>query len=590
MRVPFAECASSRCVCLSVICPIANLKREVHVQCDGVAPACSTCTKHDRADTCSLRSKQHGQDQDYTGYLERRIRFLEERLTGSLSGEELDEEESADFTKLVNEVDATSLALPSESQHGFPLSQIIIASACVGSLSEGEAQETELSFPQKDTGSKLIGYYLEHIHAVTIPFISVQSIRAQFDLVYSSSTEAGSYHNDYNTACFNVFMIMAIATTSLSQKGRSILLSTARAFFCRASRLFCNYLVSSETLIETIQGLLFLIQYGMLNPPDVHVSYVINVGVRMCVDLQLHHNLETNDETQQVSRKLHWAMYTFDRSYCIARSVPCTFPDGGWQPHDYEENPLYHAQKCRIIQLQSAIFDKLHTNSEVSLDSVECFATRLATWDQQNTQITSIHLRRLLRREFYHAMILLYRPCHALKKRPPEHLLQLWNYSLEFAQTQREFAEETLDLTTSAEWAFIAGIALIYSYKEIVHGNDNQYATQAAAAVRLSLLWTGLQNVSHILRLVSQQWTDAKNILHRFEYVVKESITAVENLINSREAIIFPSDVNDMWKHASVSSDLSLGREIRHREQDGIGELVWDVILSWSETGQQHVN
>jgi hypothetical protein len=517
--------------------------------------------------------------------LERRIRVLEELLTGHLSGEELDEEDSADFTKLVNEVDATSLELPSELRCGLPLSQIILASACVDNLPEAEAQTTELSLPQEDSGSMLSGYYLEHIHAVTTPFISAQSIRTQFDLVYSSSREVGACHSDYNTACFNVLMIMAIATTSLSQRGYSILHSTARALFRRASRLFGNYLVNSETLMETIQGILFLIQYGMLNPSDVHVSYLIDVGVRMCVDLQSHRNVETNDETQQASRRLRWTMYNFDRSFSIARSVPCAFPDGGWKLHISEEDSIYHAQRCRIIQLQSAIFDQLHTHSEVSLDSVERFATRLATWDQQNIQINPIHLRRPLRREFYHAMILLYRPCQALKKRSTEHLLHLWNYSLEFAQIQRDCTEEMLNLTTSAEWAFTTGIALIYSYQEIVRCKDQQYATNAAA-VRLSLLWTGVQNISHVLRLVSQKWTDATNILHRFEHVVEESIARVEYLMNGCGTIIFPSDVNDIWRHASVTNDLLLVKGTRHRELDKNEELVWCFIHSWSQMGR----
>lgn len=517
--------------------------------------------------------------------MERRLRVLQERLTGHLSGEEL-EEESADFTKLVDEVDATSLELPSKLRCGLPLLQIIIASTCAVNLSEAEAQETELSLPQEDIGSMLSGYYLEHIHAVTTPFISTQSIRTQFDLVYSSSREVGAYHSDYNTACFNVLMIMAIATASLSQRGYSILNSTARTLFRRAFRLFGNYLVNSETLIETIQGLLFLIQYGMLNPSDVHVSYLINAGVRMCVDLQSHRNVETNDETQQVSRRLRWTMYNFDRSFCIARSVPCALTDAGWKLHVSEEDSLYHAQKCRIIQLQSAIFDQLHTNSEVSLDSVERLATRLATWNQQNIQINSINLIRSLRREFYHATILLYRPCQALKKRSPEHLLHLWNYSLEFAQIQRDCTEEMLDLAASAEWAFTTGIALIYSYQEIVRCKDQQYATNAAA-VRLSPLWTGVQNISHVLRSVSQQWADATNILHRFEHVVEESIARVEDLMDGCETIIFPSDVNDIWRHASVTNDLLLDKRTRHMELDKNEELAWCFIHSWSHMGRQ---
>jgi hypothetical protein len=99
-------------------------------------------------------------------------------------------------------------------------------------------------------------------------------------------------------------------------------------------------------------------------------------------------------------------------------------------------------------------------------------------------------------------------------------------------------------------------------------------------------LWTGVQNVSHVLQIVARQWTDATNILHRLENIVEKSISAVEDLMNGCENITFPSDVSDIWRHASVTNDFLLNRGIRNREQDKIGELAWDVIYS-SETGQQ---
>lgn len=486
----------------------------------------------------------------------------------------------------MNEVDATSLELASELQCDYSLSETIIASACVGSFFEGEAQQMVLSLPQKDTGSRLVEYYIEHIHAMNMPFISVQSIWAQFDQVYSSPREAGERHNDYKAACFNVLMAMAIATASLFQKGHSILYETARSLFQRASRLFSKYLVKAETLIETIQGLLFLIQYGMLNPSELNVSYLISVGVRMCVDLQSQRNLKTNQEMQEVSRKLHWAMYKFDRSFCIARSVPCTFPDEGWKLRVHDEDSLYHAQTCRITQLQSAIFDQLHTNSQASLDSVEFFATRVAEWDQKNAQLTDFRFIGSLKMEIYHSMILLYRPCRALKKRSPQDVIHLWVYSLGFAQTQRDCAGQILDLLSSAERAFTAGIALIYAYQEIVCRKDYQY-TKSVAPVRFSLLWTGVQNVCHILQVISHQWKYATNILHRFETIVEKSLSAVEDLMNGCENVTFPSDVDEIWRHASVTNDLRYNIETRHREQDEIGELAWDIIRSRSETGQQ---
>lgn len=573
------------------VLPGAHVKyealRNIYTQCDGVPPACSSCSKHHRADTCSLRGQQHGQEQDYPEYLNRRIQSLEERLTGHLPEGEVDEDESMGLTKSVNEVDAESLELPSELKRDFSLSEIIIASACVGMFSEGEAQNTGLSLPQKDAGSKLIQYYLEHIHAMNIPFVTVQSIWTQFDLVYSSPREAGACHNDYNTACFNVLMAMAIATTSLSQNGHSIIYETSKTLFRQATRIFGNYQVNPATLIETTEGILFLIQYGMLNPSNIDVRHLINVGVRMCFDLQLQRNLRTDAEVQQVSTRLHWAMYHFDRTFCIARLVPCALPEEGWQLQVYEEHTLYHKQRCRIIQLQSIIFDQLYMDFQVTSHSVENLATRLATWDLQNSQISVTRPKRLLRAEYCCAMILLYRPCQTLKKRSAEELLHLWNYSLEFAQIQYDCAGEILNLATSAEWAFITGIALIYCYKEIVH--DHQYATNVAA-VRISVLWAGVQNVNHVLWIISQQWAGATNILHKFEHIVEESMVAVESLMNGLETIPFPSDVNDIWRHASVTNDLPLERIRINGEREKIGELVRDIVHSSIETGQQRVN
>ncbi|KAH8695578.1 hypothetical protein BGW36DRAFT_204852 [Talaromyces proteolyticus] len=551
------------------------------IKCDRQRPSCSSCIKHDRANTCSFRSPHQGllQNCDYVKYLEQRIRSLEEAQNGDLLEKE---QEDTAHDELIDELSAVDVLTWESPAPLMQLPGIVLCSADItGTLQPAAGAVEELpkpSLPDKHIGAKLIQCYLDHIHASTIPFISARTLWSQFDLVYAAEFDMTNANHALYGPWFNVFIAMAIATSFLSRKGHSIISTTATAFFRQAACRFLLAYKRRDTTQSALQKVLFLIQYAMLNPSDLDVQCLIGAGVRMCIDLTMHQDSNLSVEQSQIRQSLFWAIYYYDRSFCIARSEPYRLPHMVEVDYpDYDSELLYYAQKCHIMQLQSAIFDELYTKTQTSEDVVPRFVTDLEAWSRNNAPLISYNESLSLTLEYHRALILLYRPCKGLKERSFNDSLCLWRSSLHYATFQKT-NDETVDVATATEWAYMTGIALIYSFSRILQSRNKDGVSDGIKDIQIGNLWTGLQSISHSLHMISGKWPSAKPIASRFETQAENSIVAVGELIEGRTGVNFPADVTEFDQHGSVTRGLIFGRKKKQAKEEPFEELIQDLL------------
>ena len=590
-----------------------------------------TCVKYRRAASCSIKNQHQGQDRDYVTFLESKIRHLENAISGTgsapvhpsrdsqaeapenLTREPLERRNTAAIDSLVCEIGALPIiasSYNSRRSEGLSLSAVVLAAAGCTDIPtpltdlRGAPAPLGSALPQRATARKLITHYLSHIYD-RMPFFLPQGLWNQFELVYSEieagntpviwddhdgqtpegrSEKAISYVRTVNRGCayFDVLIVMAIATSSLSRNADSIILSNSKEHFRLALR-FAEYAILPNTVIG-LQAVLFLVQYATLNPTELSVWYLIGVGMRICVDLGLHQDPPEglsgiNESLLETRRRLFWSTYSFDRSMSLSHSQPCEIsndvirvglPSFRIQSTASDDDILNYTQRYRILQLQSLIFDELYTpvnqlEPQLAAEKVSKLLEDVKIWNESNSSLTSLHSKQLMLSEWHQSLILLYRPCRLLRERPLEDLLLLWRSALQFARVYRKFVEknEIFYISMASEKVFTAGIALFYSFWKV---NDlvlyqGQHGTEVVD-VTLINLWNGIRDVNYILQTLSERWEDGKFVARRFEKIGEEAVSVLTGSSSSASTLSLPEEITQLWQHSSITSSIAMNREV----------------------------
>lgn len=513
---------------------------------------------------------------------------------------------------LVCEIGALPIIASSYSSRrseGLSLSAVVLAAAgyCETPSPLSDLCDAQVPFGhpflQRATAQKLITHYLSHIYD-RMPFFPVQGLWNQFELVYSE-IEAGhtplawggrdtealgggsgspiSRMRTVNRGCayFDVLIVMAIATSSLSRNANSIIFSNARDHF-RLAVQFAEYAILPNTVMG-LQAVLFLVQYATLNPAELSVWYLIGVGMRICVDLGLHQDppegLSTiNDSLLETRRRLFWSTYSFDRSISLSHSQPCEisndvirvgFPSFRIQSAASEDDILNYTQRYRILQLQSFIFDQLYTpvsllEPQLAAEKVSRLLADVKIWDESNSSLTSHHSKQLMVSEWHQSLILLYRPCRLLRERSRDDLLRLWSSSLSFVHIYRKFVDrnEIFYISIAAEKIFTTGIALFYCFWK-VKDPVMQQCQRGTETVDFTIvnLWNGIRDVNYILQTLSERWEDGKSIAWRFERIGEEAVAILTAPSSSASTLSLPEEITHFWQHSSITSSITMNRE-----------------------------
>jgi hypothetical protein len=547
--------------------------------------------------------------------------------------EPLERRKALAIDSLICEIGALPIIASSYSSRrseGLSLSAVVLAAAgCTAAPPPLiDLRETPVSLglalPQRATARKLVTHYLSHIYA-RMPFFSVQGLWNQFELVYSEienanplpswdghnteapegrSVNATSQLHSVNRGCayFDVLIVMAIATSSLSRNADSIIFSNSRDHF-RLALQFAEYAILPNTVIG-LQAILFLVQYATLNPSELSVWYLIGVGMRICVDLGLHQDPPDglsgiHDSLLETRRRLFWSTYSFDRSMSLSHSQPCEisndvirvgFPSFRIQSTASEDDILNYTQRYRILQLQSLIFDQLYNpvtqlEPHLASEKVSSLLEDAKRWDENNSSLTSVQSKQLMLSEWYQSMILLYRPCRLLRERSRDDLLCLWSASLGFSHVYRKFVEknEIFYISMAAEKIFTAGIALFYSFWKVsdISMHQNQNASMMTTEIKLVDLWNGIRDVNYILRTLSERWEDGKSVAQRFERIGERAVAVLTTPNSGTSALSLPVEITQFWQHSSITSSITMNFETQECEavQTSMDPMDQDVDM-----------
>ncbi|KAH8703018.1 fungal-specific transcription factor domain-containing protein [Talaromyces proteolyticus] len=640
--------------------------RNRKIKCDGQGPACTPCIKHRKASTCSIRTQHRGQERDYLTYLENRIRRLQPSAlnnSNSISGDHPTEipplydnnnteaaakRDTSSIDSLICDIGALPIAASSysarRSAEGPSLAAVVLASAtCTEPWHPTIGISTDLreaprllatKLPSKETTRKLISHYLSHVYP-RMPFFDIRGLWQQVDDIYGelnqvnqiSSHDDGAFshsatpfvygdgnidHIRRGTAYFDVIIVCSIATSSLSRSADSIVANNARELFRLALR-FAEYAVLPNTVIG-LQAILFLILYGIMNPSDLNVWYLIGVGMRICVDLGLHQDpppkflASMNKNMLETRRRLFWATYSFDRSMSLSHSLPCEISDSVIQvglphfrvePTASEEDVLYYTQRYRIIQLQSLIFNRLYTSSSRSsiigpwdtCKGEEVIAELLGSlfaWNENNALLSLPESKQLMESERLQSLILIYRPNKSIRLRSYNDLVQLWETSLAFSRIYRSFVErnEILYIAIAAEKIFTTGLTILYAFWQLQSILSDPYLdgnqVSSPGTLQEVTLWNGVRDVSFVLQSLSGRWKEGRSLAHRFEDIAERTIgllmnrMATQHHADGQQSEGLPEELVELWQYSNSPSSSVMGIGVRN---DSMLSMDDDVAL-----------
>ncbi|KAF7558070.1 hypothetical protein G7046_g5873 [Stylonectria norvegica] len=580
------------------------------IKCDGVAPVCGGCTRFGRGSSCSISTKS-SYGRDYPTYLQNKIQRLQSELQRRRHGSSqspppggfhpLDQQghQSSMIDNLIADIGALPILASSyaSSLDGPSLSTVVLAAASKSPLSSFAITDSALNpqayLPKQSTALKLAQHYITNIYP-RLPFFSVQGFWAQFNHVFSlaqnpvvaGNTPSSSYETapqfspDYldinrnvlneGISFFTVLLVLAISTSSLSR-------STDSMVSDQAQRLFHSALAFRESAILPntiggVQSLLFLIQFATLNPSILDAWYLIGVGMRNCVDLGLHQDpsAEISPSLLETRRRLWWSMYSFDRSMSLGCGRPTEIADAvistrlptfKIESSATESEVEGYLQRYRALQLQSLIYDRLNGVPVADADGTSSIVaelrTKLSAWRESNSPL---HSQTLVDSEWLMGKMLLLRPCRLIPERSRNDLAELWESALGFAALYRQLIESNgiFYVQIGSEKVYWTGLAMLYSYWRLRGSDDGS----PIASIRPVDLWMAIQDVTFILRTLSERWEDGKTLAREFEATSGRVVALMEASIDDGNlAANLPAEVVNFYDYASLTSIRAAGSE-----------------------------
>ncbi|KAK5050527.1 hypothetical protein LTR84_003808 [Exophiala bonariae] len=484
--------------------------------------------------------------------------------------------------------------------------------------------------PDRATAKKLADHYFEDLYP-RLPFFSREGFWTQFAQAYSlfddtsmpmSSTPSRNWQtqhsrryeegvtpdagakldaNELGYSLFSVLIVLAISIASLSTSTGSIVSHNSEQIL-NAGLSFRNYAILPNTTAG-LQAILFLILYSMLNPSRLDSWQLVGIGMRICVDLGLHQESKAalqgkSDSFLETRRRLFWSMYSLDRSISIGMGRPCEVSDH----YIHVEIPSFEIgmlassdevlgfkQRYRVLQLQSLLYERLYMTANVLPDPepvVGELRRRLETWDSANRDTLSAPTKLLLESEWHQSIMLLYRPCRAIRTRSRANLSQLWTSALAFLKIYRTLVEanEIFYVQVASEKAYSAGLAVLYAYWQLAKGSTED----GIDLMEPLSLWQGVSDVNFILRALSDRWHKGRTLASHFERLGARTATRLITLqLNAAENPVtggsdIAQEVTDFWDHSgSITSGQGSAKVIfppasnpRSHLQDLVVELV----------------
>lgn len=176
--------------------------------------------------------------------------------------------------------------------------------------SSKEALPTGLhkALPPKYAATPLVQHYLNNVYTL-LPVFEESSFYRSFDSMY--------YHDNSATPLdhWNVRMVLAIACLSQSEQRGDTLYSDAIGHVNAA--LEHKEEVLHPGRISSIQALVLLVEFAMLDPHHFDSWTLIGAASRLMVDLGIHvdpsRSTPMSKAKLELRRRVYWCVYALDR-------------------------------------------------------------------------------------------------------------------------------------------------------------------------------------------------------------------------------------------------------------------------------------
>ncbi|KAF2083907.1 hypothetical protein K490DRAFT_13125, partial [Saccharata proteae CBS 121410] len=342
LRVSRPVAACSRC-------------RSAKIKCDGKLPACTACERSNRASECSSTNDQfaRGKERSYVATLEAKVEKLERRLAEvkarrSSSLTMMDQEasvtprpqqvsaprkildrkaarrkEESDINDLVSDFGLLAVNATARDFYGFTsamsYARLILSASSKEPLPSGLSKD----LPPRYQASPLIQHYLNSIF-VLLPIFEEASFYASVAAVYHpDQAKASSF--DF----FTVRMVLAISSITCSTQRGDVHYSDAVGHITAALKHAESVLHPGS--VGSIQALLLLTQYAMLDPHHFDSWTLVGAASRALVDLGMHQDPPKSNampkQKLELRRRVYYCLYAMDRETSLVQTRAFSFSD-----------------------------------------------------------------------------------------------------------------------------------------------------------------------------------------------------------------------------------------------------------------------
>ncbi|KAF2738891.1 hypothetical protein EJ04DRAFT_419445, partial [Polyplosphaeria fusca] len=343
LRVSRPVAACSRC-------------RAAKVKCDGKLPACTACEKANRASECSSTNHQfaRGKERSYVATLESKVERLEKKIaeararrksssvlmhdvdsatprrtsvdtvkaTRPISKRAAKRKEASDIDELVSDFGLLAVNATARDFYGFTSAMSYARLILSASSKEPLPQGLHKALPPRFAATPLIQHYLDNIFTL-LPVFDEASLYGCVDAVYHPDDAATSLD------LWTVRMVLAIASLSQSEQRGDTLYSDAVGHVNAALEHAEDVL--HPGFISSIQALLLLVEYAMMDPHHFDSWTLIGAASRAMVDLGIHQDPPRRSSIArtklEIRRRVYWCIYALDRSTSLVQTRAYSFSD-----------------------------------------------------------------------------------------------------------------------------------------------------------------------------------------------------------------------------------------------------------------------
>jgi hypothetical protein len=324
--------------------------------------ACTSCERNGRADECTSTNDQfaRGKERSYVSTLETRIDKLQAKLedvrrrkpsvisipdddlativpsrrpsyeprvasgppTPTTSKAQRREEASA-IDELVSGFGFLSVNATARDFYGFTSAMSyarLILSACT---KDPLPQGTNKALPPHNVTAQLVQHYFDNFFQL-IPVFDKASFYASIDNVYRGQPGQAEPIDHWMLR-----MVLAIASATLSERSGDQHYFEGIGHVCAA--LEHAEIVLHPGSITSVQALVLLVEYAMLDPHHFDSWSLIGAASRAMIDLGLHQDppkgTAMSKHKLELRRRVFWCVYCFDRSTSLVQTRAFSFSD-----------------------------------------------------------------------------------------------------------------------------------------------------------------------------------------------------------------------------------------------------------------------